>query len=173
MILLLCVSSFHTLLLAEKLFVSAVMSTLCLMTMWLFSPDPIIGFKVAAMSHPLRATTAANTSLFSGGGEQRPTPADFFRGLCSFIADKDPRLVDHWAFFSVLVLFAFLLVAIQSRRSEMVARLDFIWKIQALGENVEVKRTLEQNRKILENILPAHVACHFMTTQPSKVYFLN
>jgi hypothetical protein len=34
----------------------------------------------------------------------------------------------------------------QSHRSELIARFDFIWKLQALSENAEVKKTYEQNR---------------------------
>lgn len=49
----------------------------------------------------------------------------------------------------------------------MIGRFDFIWKLQALGENVEMKRTHEQNRRVLENILPAHVATHFLTALPT------
>jgi len=48
----------------------------------------------------------------------------------------------------------------------MVARYDFIWKLQACGENNEVMKNHDQNRTILENILPAHVALHFLNEQP-------
>uniref|UniRef100_A0A1I7RZD0 adenylate cyclase n=1 Tax=Bursaphelenchus xylophilus TaxID=6326 RepID=A0A1I7RZD0_BURXY len=69
-------------------------------------------------------------------------------------------------YYTFITLFAFTLVTIQSRRSELIARYDFIWKLQAIGENVEMKRTHEQNRRVLENILPAHVASHFLTALP-------
>jgi hypothetical protein len=65
----------------------------------------------------------------------------------------EPRIL-----FTLVVFFAFLLIALQSHRSELIARFDFIWKLQALSENAEVKKTYEQNRRVLENILPAHVA---------------
>lgn len=39
--------------------------------------------------------------------------------------------------------------------------------LQALGENVEMRRTHEQNRRVLENILPAHVAAHFLSALPT------
>lgn len=40
------------------------------------------------------------------------------------------------------------------------------FNFQAIGENVEMKRTHEQNRRVLENILPAHVASHFLNSLP-------
>jgi hypothetical protein len=39
--------------------------------------------------------------------------------------------------------------------------------LQALSENAEMKRTHEQNRRVLENILPSHVASHFLTALPT------
>ncbi|KAK6047585.1 hypothetical protein COOONC_14910 [Cooperia oncophora] len=50
----------------------------------------------------------------------------------------------------------------QTRRSELISRYDFIWKLQALDEQLEMKRRHGQNRCVLENILPSHVARHFL-----------
>ncbi|KAI6176422.1 Adenylyl cyclase V [Aphelenchoides bicaudatus] len=74
---------------------------------------------------------------------------------------------DLRTYYTFLTFFAFALITIQSRRSELVGRYDFIWKLQALSENAEMKRTHEQNRRVLENILPAHVASHFLTALPT------
>ncbi|VDN36288.1 unnamed protein product, partial [Gongylonema pulchrum] len=69
-------------------------------------------------------------------------------------------------FFTFVILFAFVLTVIQSRRSELIARFDFIWKLQALDEGREMEKKHSQNRAVLENILPAHVAEHFLKENP-------
>ncbi|KAK5966380.1 Adenylate/guanylate cyclase catalytic domain protein [Trichostrongylus colubriformis] len=56
----------------------------------------------------------------------------------------------------------------QTRRSELISRYDFIWKLQALDEQLEMKRRHGQNRCVLENILPSHVARHFLEDKVSS-----
>ncbi|VDM64698.1 unnamed protein product [Angiostrongylus costaricensis] len=56
----------------------------------------------------------------------------------------------------------------QTRRSELISRYDFIWKLQALDEQLEMKRRHAQNRSVLENILPSHVAKHFLEDKVSS-----
>uniref|UniRef100_A0A7E4V1G9 adenylate cyclase n=1 Tax=Panagrellus redivivus TaxID=6233 RepID=A0A7E4V1G9_PANRE len=80
---------------------------------------------------------------------------------------------EYWYFdlrfvFTFFTLLGLTMITIQSRRSEMVARYDFIWKLQACCENNEMKKNHDQNRVILENILPAHVAAHFLKEQPKN-----
>ena len=80
-------------------------------------------------------------------------------------------------------VFALVLIIMQSRRSELISRYDFIWKLQvgretessiifqALDEQLEMKRRHVQNRSVLENILPSHVATRFLeetSTRGSK-----
>uniref|UniRef100_A0A1I7X748 adenylate cyclase n=1 Tax=Heterorhabditis bacteriophora TaxID=37862 RepID=A0A1I7X748_HETBA len=65
-------------------------------------------------------------------------------------------------FFTIAALFAVVLIIMQSRRSELISRYDFIWKLQALDEQLEMRRRHAQNRCVLENILPSHVARHFL-----------
>ncbi|OZC06426.1 adenylate/guanylate cyclase catalytic domain protein [Onchocerca flexuosa] len=65
-------------------------------------------------------------------------------------------------FFTFVIILAFILIVIQSRRSELIARFDFIWKLQALDEGREMEKRHAQNRAVLENILPAHVAEYFL-----------
>ncbi|VDK51357.1 unnamed protein product [Anisakis simplex] len=82
-------------------------------------------------------------------------------------------LADIRVFFTMVTIFAFILTVIQSRRSELIARLDFIWKLQALDEKREMEKKHAQNRAVLENILPAHVAEHFLRenlSQKSDLY---
>ncbi|VDN91736.1 unnamed protein product [Brugia pahangi] len=65
-------------------------------------------------------------------------------------------------FFTLVIILVFILITIQSRRSELIARFDFIWKLQALDEGKEMEKRHAQNRAVLENILPAHVAEYFL-----------
>jgi len=45
---------------------------------------------------------------------------------------------------------------------EWMARLDFLWQWQAHSEKQEMETLQQSNRKILFNILPSHVALHFL-----------
>ncbi|VDN00169.1 unnamed protein product [Thelazia callipaeda] len=44
----------------------------------------------------------------------------------------------------------------------MISRFDFIWNLQALDEGREMEKKHAQNRAVLENILPAHIAEYFL-----------
>lgn len=81
-------------------------------------------------------------------------------------------LLSTYANFCVLSCLTLLLVVFSTRRSELISRYDFIWKLQALDEQLQMKRKHEQNRSVLENILPSHVAKHFVedATSVSKLY---
>uniref|UniRef100_A0A8C6SN07 adenylate cyclase n=1 Tax=Neogobius melanostomus TaxID=47308 RepID=A0A8C6SN07_9GOBI len=45
---------------------------------------------------------------------------------------------------------------------EYTARLDFLWRVQAKEEINEMKELREHNENMLRNILPSHVARHFL-----------
>lgn len=45
---------------------------------------------------------------------------------------------------------------------EYTARLDFLWRVQAKEEINEMKDLREHNENMLRNILPSHVARHFL-----------
>jgi Adenylate and Guanylate cyclase catalytic domain len=91
-------------------------------------------------------------------------------------------------FFIDLIFVVFFLVGqiIHSQQTEITRRLDFIWKLQATGSGkilevllelhlnisfhiLEEKEDMENlqayNRKLLANILPVHVADHFLTNR--------
>lgn len=51
------------------------------------------------------------------------------------------------------------------RNVEWTARLDFLWQLQASHEKREMAVLQESNRRILYNLLPAHVAKHFLDNQ--------
>lgn len=48
-------------------------------------------------------------------------------------------------------------------QTEATYRLDFIWKLQATEEKEDMEHLQAYNRKLLENILPVHVAEHFLS----------
>jgi len=52
---------------------------------------------------------------------------------------------------------------IHGQQIEAASRLDFLWKLQATEEKEEMEHLQAYNRKLLANILPVHVAEHFMS----------
>uniref|UniRef100_A0A183CIZ4 adenylate cyclase n=1 Tax=Globodera pallida TaxID=36090 RepID=A0A183CIZ4_GLOPA len=154
LVLLLCVCAFHSLLALEKVFISICLCLPILATIWSrcwVSDFPSLLVEAVGL---LNSTKAASFST-------ETTSVDV-GGVCGTDSLKLQLLN------TLVIFFAVLLIAMQSRRSELVARSDFIWKLKALGENVEMTRTYEQNRRVLENILPAHVAKHFLSAQPTR-----
>ncbi|OQR79471.1 Ca(2+)/calmodulin-responsive adenylate cyclase-like [Tropilaelaps mercedesae] len=65
----------------------------------------------------------------------------------------------------VAILATWLAVLIHGRQVEWTARLDFLWNSQANDEKREMHELKEGNRRILFNLLPAHVAVHFLCNQ--------
>ncbi|XP_028319474.1 adenylate cyclase type 8-like isoform X2 [Gouania willdenowi] len=65
----------------------------------------------------------------------------------------------------VLVMFV-MAVLYNSRQLEATARLDFLWRLQARKEVEDMKELREHNEWLLLNILPAHVAQHFLQRDP-------
>ncbi|KAM3861108.1 adenylate cyclase type 8 [Diretmus argenteus] len=63
-----------------------------------------------------------------------------------------------------ILLMAMFLVAIfyNGRQWEATARLDFLWRLQAQQEVEDMRELREHNECLLHNILPAHVARHFL-----------
>nr|XP_054591183.1 adenylate cyclase type 8 [Nothobranchius furzeri] len=63
-----------------------------------------------------------------------------------------------------LVVMGMFIVAVlyNSRQLEATARLDFLWRLQARKEVEDMKEQRERNECLLLNILPAHVAQHFL-----------
>lgn len=47
---------------------------------------------------------------------------------------------------------------------EYTSRLDFLWKTKFKSEREEVETMGDVNKILLENILPAHVALHFLSS---------
>ncbi|KTG07284.1 hypothetical protein cypCar_00024114 [Cyprinus carpio] len=63
-----------------------------------------------------------------------------------------------------LLLMAMFLLAVfyHGQQLEYTARLDFLWRVQAKEEINEMRELREHNENMLRNILPSHVARHFL-----------
>lgn len=66
-----------------------------------------------------------------------------------------------------LLRIALFMIAVltHGRQVEWTARLDFLWQLQASHEKREMAVLQESNKRILFNLLPAHVATHFLDYQ--------
>jgi adenylate cyclase 1 len=54
---------------------------------------------------------------------------------------------------------------------EWTARLDFLWQLQASQEKREMAVLQQSNKRILHNLLPSHVAAHFLGKNNSLIWF--
>lgn len=57
------------------------------------------------------------------------------------------------------------MVAYHARLVEVTSRLDFLWKQQAERELNDMEETRHNNTQLLKNILPDHVAQHFLSNE--------
>ncbi|XP_015924695.1 adenylate cyclase type 2 [Parasteatoda tepidariorum] len=74
---------------------------------------------------------------------------------------------------AILFLFTFMLVLlVLDRQAESTARADFLWQNKLRVEQDEVETMGSINKILLENILPAHVAQHFLSNnrQTEELY---
>ncbi|XP_075161295.1 adenylate cyclase type 2 Ac76E isoform X2 [Haematobia irritans] len=67
----------------------------------------------------------------------------------------------------LLLLLVIAVLHTLDRQGEYVARTDFLWKAKLKVEQEEVETMRGINKILLENILPAHVATHFLHQQNS------
>ncbi|KAF5272245.1 hypothetical protein FQA39_LY01327 [Lamprigera yunnana] len=65
----------------------------------------------------------------------------------------------------VEVLIFVIAVLIHGRQVEWTVRLDFLWQVQANEEKREMDALQHSNKRILFNLLPSHVATHFLDNQ--------
>ena len=64
----------------------------------------------------------------------------------------------------IAIVFAFIIaLIIHGHQTESTYRLDFLWKLQATEEKEEMEHLQAYNKKLLSNILPVHVADHFLS----------
>ncbi|XP_075990387.1 adenylate cyclase type 6 isoform X2 [Anticarsia gemmatalis] len=64
----------------------------------------------------------------------------------------------------VIAVGATVALLLHSQQTESTYRLDFIWKLQANDEKEDMEHLEAYNRKLLANILPEHVAQHFLNS---------
>ncbi|XP_067844528.1 adenylate cyclase type 8-like [Heptranchias perlo] len=68
-----------------------------------------------------------------------------------------------------MLMFMFVVaVFYQGRQIEATARLDFLWRLLARQEMEEMKDLRKHNESLLHNILPSHVAQHFLDKDPNN-----
>ncbi|CAL4104560.1 unnamed protein product, partial [Meganyctiphanes norvegica] len=63
----------------------------------------------------------------------------------------------------VLLFLFFFMVSFHGRLVEIITRLDFVWKQQALRELSDMTDSRHCNNQLLKNILPDHVANYFLS----------
>lgn len=87
--------------------------------------------------------------------------SNFFFHAFSFCSSVIPAHV-----VSVVEIVIFVLsVLLHGRQVEWTVRLDFLWQVQANEEKREMDALQHSNKRILFNLLPAHVATHFLDNQ--------
>ncbi|KAJ8947428.1 hypothetical protein NQ318_009634 [Aromia moschata] len=66
---------------------------------------------------------------------------------------------------NIIILVGFVIALIvHGQQTEATYRLDFVWKLQATEEKEDMEHLEAYNRKLLANILPVHVAEHFLNS---------
>lgn len=65
----------------------------------------------------------------------------------------------------LVILHFALAILLHGRQVEWTARLDFLWNHQANEEKFDMVELQESNKRILFNLLPSHVATHFLDNQ--------
>ncbi|GJQ87069.1 hypothetical protein Trydic_g6828 [Trypoxylus dichotomus] len=72
-------------------------------------------------------------------------------------------------YLSIVISLGFLVALIlHGQQTEATYRLDFVWKLQATEEKEDMEHLEAYNRKLLDNILPAHVAEHFLSSDKNN-----
>ncbi|CAB3253389.1 unnamed protein product [Arctia plantaginis] len=84
-------------------------------------------------------------------------PAQDYENRCGLDWDQ------QWTNIAI-ALGATVALLLHSQQTESTYRLDFIWKLQANDEKEEMEHLEAYNRKLLANILPEHVAQHFLNS---------
>uniref|UniRef100_A0A3B3ZZH3 adenylate cyclase n=1 Tax=Periophthalmus magnuspinnatus TaxID=409849 RepID=A0A3B3ZZH3_9GOBI len=78
------------------------------------------------------------------------------------ILDRPGVLKDLKTMGSISLFIFFVTLLVLARQNEYYCRLDFLWKNKFKKECEEIETMENLNRVLLENVLPAHVAEHFL-----------
>ncbi|XP_049822325.1 adenylate cyclase type 6 [Aethina tumida] len=72
-------------------------------------------------------------------------------------------------YINIVILVGFVIALIlHGQQTEATYRLDFVWKLQATEEKEDMEHLEAYNRKLLANILPIHVAEHFLNSEKNN-----
>ncbi|XP_013134546.1 PREDICTED: adenylate cyclase type 2-like isoform X1 [Papilio polytes] len=82
--------------------------------------------------------------------------------------DTEFSMLPYSAKAGLVLVFLAALLHILDRQIEFTSRTDFLWKDKLKVEQEEVETMRGINKILLENILPAHVAEHFLTSVASE-----
>uniref|UniRef100_A0A8C1XQ25 Adenylate cyclase type 4 n=1 Tax=Cyprinus carpio TaxID=7962 RepID=A0A8C1XQ25_CYPCA len=89
-------------------------------------------------------------------------PLDF-KSLCFCLFPLRPGVLkDLKTMGSVSLFIFFVTLLVLARQNEYYCRLDFLWRNKFKKECEEIETMENLNRVLLENVLPAHVAEHFL-----------
>ncbi|XP_063914214.1 adenylate cyclase type 6 isoform X1 [Zophobas morio] len=87
------------------------------------------------------------------------------RFLC--VPKGETTLTQQYVNIVILVGFVIALI-LHGQQTEATYRLDFVWKLQATEEKEDMEHLEAYNRKLLANILPVHVAEHFLNSDKNN-----
>nr|XP_037869614.1 adenylate cyclase type 2 isoform X4 [Bombyx mori] len=105
-------------------------------------------------------TLAAHITLF--------VSAEVFSEYFSGDMEYEFSMFPYAAKTGMILIFLAVLLHILDRQIEFTSRTDFLWKDKLKFEQEEVETMRGINKILLENILPAHVAEHFLTSVASE-----
>ncbi|XP_015125001.1 adenylate cyclase type 2 [Diachasma alloeum] len=91
-----------------------------------------------------------------------PMIGDYYGGESEFSG------INHLIQIGYLLCTIALILHVLDRQIEFTTRTDFLWKTKLRVEQDEVETMRGINKILLENILPAHVADHFLSTQVTQ-----
>ncbi|XP_035711027.1 adenylate cyclase type 8 isoform X4 [Folsomia candida] len=91
--------------------------------------------------------------------------------LDEFLQDENSQsgqIPTRYKLTMMIILFV-IVVLYHSRLVEVTSRLDFLWKKQAESELGDMKEVRTYNSQLLRNILPDHVAMHFLLAEERRL----
>ncbi|XP_063827989.1 adenylate cyclase type 2-like [Ostrinia nubilalis] len=106
------------------------------------------------------ATLATHISMFAA--------SDLFDHYHGLESGNEFSMVPWAARAGLVLVFVAALLHVMDRQIEFTSRTDFLWKDKLKFEQEEVETMRGINKILLENILPAHVAQHFLTSVASE-----
>uniref|UniRef100_A0A914W0K9 adenylate cyclase n=1 Tax=Plectus sambesii TaxID=2011161 RepID=A0A914W0K9_9BILA len=147
MVVLLTSTVFLSLLALDKMLVVGVLCILCLLLIWLT---------------PLPAFNRRDFFLWTMSSFANTTDWHSREQLLEEYCSNHTGMLDLKVMMTLVLGLVLITLLVQSRHSELVSRFDFIWKLQATEERIDTEKLQTHNRKLLENILPVHVADYFL-----------